>query len=101
MADSTLKPLAEELGISISVVLRAINIKSVVNEYTGDDYEADMVRMDESDVMKCRWTFSKPCFLYHDKGHYYDDLQEIFYNHLKNGRRRFFVRCLCFACCKA
>ena len=48
-------------------------------EYTGDDYEADMLRMDESEVMKRWWTFSKPCFLKHDIGHYYDDLQEVFY----------------------
>lgn len=48
-------------------------------EYTGEDYEADMKKMDESKVMRRWWTFSKPCFLHHDKGHYYDDLEEVFY----------------------
>ncbi len=48
-------------------------------EYTGDHYEADMKRMDESAVMQRWWTFSKPCFLHHDKGHYYEDLNEVFY----------------------
>ncbi len=48
-------------------------------EYTGTDYEGDMARMDSSEVMQHWWTFSKPCFLHHDEGHYYDDLQEVFY----------------------
>ena len=48
-------------------------------EYTGTDFAADMARMDESPVMQKWWTFSKPCFLHHDEGHYYDDLQEVFY----------------------
>ena len=48
-------------------------------EYTGEDHEADMKIMDESPVMQKWWTFSKPCFLYHEDGVYYDDLQEVFY----------------------
>jgi len=48
-------------------------------EYTGEDYEADMKKMDESAVMQNWWQYSKPCFLYHEDGIYYDDLQEIFY----------------------
>ena len=48
-------------------------------EYTGADYDADMAVMDNSPVMQRWWTFSKPCFLHHDEGHYYDDLREIFY----------------------
>ena len=48
-------------------------------EYTGEDYEADMAKMDESPVMQRWWTFSKPCFLHHDEGVYYEDLTEIFY----------------------
>ena len=48
-------------------------------EYDGEDYEKDMKLMDESPVMQKWWTFSKPCFLYHDQEVYYDDLKEIFY----------------------
>ena len=48
-------------------------------EYTGEDYEADMKMMNESLVMQKWWTFSKPCFLYHEESIYYDELQEIFY----------------------
>jgi microcystin degradation protein MlrC len=35
--------------------------------------------MDESPVMHRWWKFSKPCFLHHEDGIYYDELQEIFY----------------------
>ena len=48
-------------------------------EYVGEDYDADMKKMDESPVMQKWWTFSKPCFLHHDQEYYYDDLREIFY----------------------
>ena len=48
-------------------------------EYVGDDYEADMAVMDNSPVMQEWWKYSKPCFVGHDKGEYYEDLQEVFY----------------------
>lgn len=48
-------------------------------EYTGSDYAADMERMDDSAVMQRWWQYSKPCFLHHDKAHYYDELKEVFY----------------------
>ena len=48
-------------------------------EYVGDDYEADMKIQEESPIMQKWWTHSKPCFLHHDKGEYYDELEEIFY----------------------
>ncbi len=48
-------------------------------EYTGEDYEADMAKMDADPVTQKWWTFTRPCFLYHDQGVYYDTLQEIFY----------------------
>ena len=48
-------------------------------EYVGDDYEKDMQIQADSEIMQKWWTHTKPCFLYHDKGEYYDDLQEIFY----------------------
>ena len=48
-------------------------------EYTGSDYEADMAVMDQSLVMQEWWKHSKPCFLHHEIGKYYDELKEIFY----------------------
>lgn len=48
-------------------------------EYVGDDYDTDMKKLDESPVMQKWWTFSKPCFLYHDEAKYYEDLEEVFY----------------------
>ena len=48
-------------------------------EYVGTDYDADMEKMDNSEIMQKWWTFSKPCFLNHEKGEYYEDLQEVFY----------------------
>ena len=48
-------------------------------EYTGSDYEADMQRMEQSEVMQRWWTHTKPCFLHHDKREYYLDWQEIFH----------------------
>lgn len=48
-------------------------------EYIGEDYEEDMAVMDSSLVMQKWWKYSKPCFLHHEKGIYYDDMQEIFY----------------------
>ena len=48
-------------------------------EYTGKDYKADMADLDESPVMHRWWVYSKPCFLHHEEGKYYDDLTEVFY----------------------
>lgn len=48
-------------------------------EYTGDDLEADNQRLDSSPVMQRWWTYSKPCFVGHEQGEYYEDLQEVFY----------------------
>lgn len=48
-------------------------------EYTGEDYDEDMQKMDTSPVMQRWWRYSKPCFLHHENGIYYDDVQEIFY----------------------
>lgn len=48
-------------------------------EYTGEDYEKDNEQLSQSPVMKRWWKQSKPCFLYHDEGRYYDDLIEVFY----------------------
>ena len=48
-------------------------------EYTGEDYEADMEVMDSSPVMQRWWKYSKPCFVGHEKGEYYEALREVFY----------------------
>ena len=48
-------------------------------EYVGEDYDADMEKMNNSDIMQKWWVYSKPCFLYHEQGKYYEDLQEVFY----------------------
>ena len=48
-------------------------------EYTGEDYDADMRKMGETAVQQRWWQHSRPCFLYHEDGVYYDELKEIFY----------------------
>ena len=48
-------------------------------EYIGDDFEVDMARMAADPTTQEWWKHTRPCFLYHEKGVYYDDLQEIFY----------------------
>lgn len=48
-------------------------------EYTGEDYDADMAKMEEYPIMQKWWSFTKPCFLHHDEGKYYEDLDEVFY----------------------
>ncbi|MEA4897866.1 MAG: L-rhamnose mutarotase [Christensenellaceae bacterium] len=48
-------------------------------EYTGDDYQGDMRKMEADPVTQRWWAHTKPCFLHHDRGIYYEDLVEIFY----------------------
>ena len=48
-------------------------------EYVGTDLKADNEKMASYDIMQEWWSHTKPCFLYHDQGKYYDDLEEIFY----------------------
>lgn len=48
-------------------------------EYTGTDYDADMARMAADPETQEWWKHTRPCFLYHEQGVYYDDLREIFY----------------------
>lgn len=48
-------------------------------EYVGEDYEADMRRMEADPVTQEWWKHTKPCFLHHDEGIYYQDMEEIFY----------------------
>lgn len=48
-------------------------------EYTGTDYDADMDKMAADPVTQEWWKHTKPCFVGHDQGVYYEDLEEIFY----------------------
>ncbi len=48
-------------------------------EYIGNDYDADMERMAADPVTQEWWTHTRPCFRDHEKGVYYEDLEEIFY----------------------
>ena len=48
-------------------------------DYIGTDYAADMRRMEEDPVTQEWWRHTKPCFLHHDTGTYYQDMEEIFY----------------------
>ena len=48
-------------------------------EYTDEDFEADMAKMDADPITLEWWKHTKPCFVGHDQGVYYEDLEEIFY----------------------
>lgn len=48
-------------------------------EYTGSDYDKDMAYMETFPIMQEWWTHTRPCFEGHESGHYYDDLDEVFY----------------------
>lgn len=48
-------------------------------EYAGDNFEADMAHMAADPTTQDWWKHTRPCFLYHEEGIYYDDMQEIFY----------------------
>ena len=48
-------------------------------EYVGDDFAADMAKMDSDPATLEWWTHTKPCFERHDEGVYYEDMDGIFY----------------------
>ena len=51
-------------------------------EYVGDDYEADMAKMDADEVTLRWWTFTKPCFekfSIRPDAEFYADMKQIFY----------------------
>lgn len=48
-------------------------------EYTGEDYEADLKKMEAEPKMQEWWTHTKPCFVGHDQQEYYLDWTEIFH----------------------
>lgn len=61
-----------------SISIRGAELYSYF-EYVGKDYEKDMAMMAEDPVTQKWWDETNPCFLYHEQGVYYDDLEEIFY----------------------
>ena len=51
-------------------------------EYVGEDYEADMAKMDADEVTLRWWTFTKPCFekfSIRPDAEFYADMKQIFY----------------------
>jgi L-rhamnose mutarotase len=46
-------------------------------EYTGNDYEADMKKMEADSITRSWWTHTHPCFLHSDV--FYSDMIEIFH----------------------
>ena len=48
-------------------------------EYDGEDYASDMRRLAQNRDMQEWWKHTRPCFLHHEEGVYYEDLEEIFY----------------------
>lgn len=48
-------------------------------EYIGQDYDADMAIMEADPLTNEWWKQTRPCFLYHEDGVYYDNLTEIFF----------------------
>ena len=51
-------------------------------EYTGSDYEKDMVLMEADEVTKRWWTHTKPCFekcAFSADSEFYHDMKQIYY----------------------
>ena len=48
-------------------------------EYVGEDYDADMRRMEADPITQKWWKHTKPCFECHEEGIYYEDMEEIFH----------------------
>ena len=48
-------------------------------EYVGDDFDADMAKMEADPVTQEWWKHTKPCFKGHGEGVYYIDTEEIFH----------------------
>ena len=49
-------------------------------EYIGNDYDADIKRMEADPITQHWWTYTKPCFATHEKGIYYLEMEEIFHS---------------------
>ena len=61
-----------------SISIRGTELYSYF-EYVGEDYEKDMAMMAADPETQRWWQETHPCFLYHEQGVYYDDLEEICY----------------------
>lgn len=61
-----------------SISIRGTELYSFF-EYVGDDYDADMAKMAADPETRRWWKETRPCFMYHEQGVYYDDLEEIFF----------------------
>ena len=51
-------------------------------EYVGEDYEADMAKMEKDDATQRWWTFTKPCFekfSIRPDSEFYADMKQIFH----------------------
>ncbi len=51
-------------------------------EYVGQDYEADMAKMEQDETTQRWWTFTKPCFEKFSicpQSEFYADMKQIFY----------------------
>ena len=47
-------------------------------DYVGEDFDADMRRMEADPITQEWWKHTKPCFLRHEEGIYYEDMEQIF-----------------------
>ena len=48
-------------------------------EYVGEDYDADMKKMESYPIMWEWWSHTRPCFVGHEEGKYYEDMSEVFF----------------------
>lgn len=48
-------------------------------EYTGTDYESDMVKMAADPVTRLWWSHTHPCFIQKQDEVFYTDMNEIFH----------------------
>lgn len=52
-------------------------------EYTGSDFDADMVKMAKDQVTQNWWALTRPCFVkfaISEQDEFYTDMKQIFYN---------------------
>lgn len=61
-----------------SISLRE-NIVFTSYKYIGEDYEADMKKMETYPIMHEWWSHTQPCFIRRADGGFYEDLDEVFY----------------------
>ncbi len=73
-----LKTIADCNLINYSIYIKG-DLLFASYDYVGDDYEADMRKMAADPITQEWWKHTKPCFLHHDTGTYYEDMEEIFY----------------------